>query len=291
MKAFISHSSIDKPFVHRLKIDLNLNYIETWFDLDEMLPGDDLQRKLDEGLAKSTHFIIILSENSVNSDWVKYELKTSLKNLQEDTRSKVIPVLYRECIIPNELKKLLRIDLSKETVYLKNGSLEFFGSKYSAELDRLVRAIKQGEYKLHKTEKAEIIGIEGKVIETDEHLVFYLRLIGFQAILRFIASHFDTKEDQAKFFSKDGGNTHVPVVLPSTVEKYLPNLNVGDTLTFINSEGKKFIGKFAKYGSNSSKIALPEKIRIHMGLKKKSTVKLILEQKTRKIWMDEKLTL
>ena len=39
MKVFISHSSSDKPFVRKLKNDLNLNGIDTWYDEDELLPG------------------------------------------------------------------------------------------------------------------------------------------------------------------------------------------------------------------------------------------------------------
>ncbi|MFW5667325.1 MAG: toll/interleukin-1 receptor domain-containing protein, partial [Coleofasciculus sp.] len=41
MKAFISHSSIDKPFVERLATDLRSREgIDAWLDKWEILPGD-----------------------------------------------------------------------------------------------------------------------------------------------------------------------------------------------------------------------------------------------------------
>jgi hypothetical protein len=50
MKAFISHSSVDKEFVRTLKRDLNANGIATWLDEDQLNLGDSLIEKLDAGL-------------------------------------------------------------------------------------------------------------------------------------------------------------------------------------------------------------------------------------------------
>ena len=62
-KAFISHSSKDKPFVRKLKEDLNFNDVETWLDQDELKVGDKLYDTLIFGLQTSSHFLIILSNN------------------------------------------------------------------------------------------------------------------------------------------------------------------------------------------------------------------------------------
>ena len=90
MKVFISHSSRDKNFVRKLKNDLQDNLIDTWLDEDEMFPGDDLMEKLIAGLDDSTHFIIILSPNSVGSEWVKLELENALNQIQESTIEKIV---------------------------------------------------------------------------------------------------------------------------------------------------------------------------------------------------------
>src|SRR5687767_4725114 len=107
MKVFISHSSVDKEFVRTLKKDLNTNAIQTWFDEDQLELGDSLLDKLESGLSESSHFIIVLSHASTNSDWVKYEVKKALENKSINLSSKIIPLKYNECEIPIELTSLL----------------------------------------------------------------------------------------------------------------------------------------------------------------------------------------
>ena len=148
MKVFISHSSFDKPFVRKLKRDLGLNYIDSWLDEDELVPGDSLTEKLDSALKGSTHLMIVLSPNSVKSDWVMYELKNGLKYVAEETLAKIIPIHYRKCAIPEVLKPILNIDLTNEIVYMRHGDLEFLGDKYYQYLNPLVRSINDGEKKL-----------------------------------------------------------------------------------------------------------------------------------------------
>ncbi|MFP5273818.1 toll/interleukin-1 receptor domain-containing protein [Coleofasciculus sp.] len=68
MKAFISHSSIDKPFVERLATDLRTREgIDAWYDAWEILPGDRIPDKLEEGLANAGILVLVLSPDSVNS--------------------------------------------------------------------------------------------------------------------------------------------------------------------------------------------------------------------------------
>lgn len=62
MKAFISHSSIDKPFVERLAGDLRTREgIDAWLDKWEILPGDRIPQKLEEGLSSAGILILVLS--------------------------------------------------------------------------------------------------------------------------------------------------------------------------------------------------------------------------------------
>ena len=92
MKVFISHNSADKKFVRTLKTDLNENGIDTFFDEDSLEFGDSLMERLEEGIKESSHFIIILTPNSIKSNWVKNELKEALKLFDEKTIKKIIPI-------------------------------------------------------------------------------------------------------------------------------------------------------------------------------------------------------
>jgi hypothetical protein len=74
MKVFISHSSTDKPFVERLARDLlSGEGIDAWLDKWEIRPGDRIPDKLEEGLSSANVFLLILSPESVKSQWVSYE--------------------------------------------------------------------------------------------------------------------------------------------------------------------------------------------------------------------------
>ncbi len=74
VKVFMSHSSVDKPFVERLSTDLRTREgIDAWLDKWEILPGDRFPSKIEEGLSTAAVFILVLSPQSVNSQWVSYE--------------------------------------------------------------------------------------------------------------------------------------------------------------------------------------------------------------------------
>jgi len=70
-QVFISHSS--KRQNHLLIVivkDLAKVGIQVWYDKFDINLGDSIPGKINEGLAASKYFFIVLSSNSVNSKWV-----------------------------------------------------------------------------------------------------------------------------------------------------------------------------------------------------------------------------
>lgn len=125
MKAFISHSSIDKPFVERLATDLRTREgIDAWLDKWEIMPGDRIPQKLEEGLSTAGIFILVLSPESVNSQWVSYEKDAWLTaQVNEEVRARkesripsrrLIPVLYKDCEKPFFLQSFLHVSINDE---------------------------------------------------------------------------------------------------------------------------------------------------------------------------------
>ncbi|MCC7479020.1 toll/interleukin-1 receptor domain-containing protein [bacterium] len=91
-RAFLCHSSKDKPFVEALAEHLMAHGVEVWFDKWDIQPGDSLRRKIEEGIESSGFFIPVLSENSLESEWVKTELDAAtILKLQGSCR--IVPVL------------------------------------------------------------------------------------------------------------------------------------------------------------------------------------------------------
>ena len=125
MRVFISHSSIDKPFVERLAGDLlSGEGIDAWLDKWEILPGDRIPDKLEEGLSSANVFLLVLSPESVKSQWVSYEKdawltaqveEEKLAKAQKRTPSRrLIPVLYKDCEKPFFLQSFLHVSINDQ---------------------------------------------------------------------------------------------------------------------------------------------------------------------------------
>lgn len=108
---FISYSHADRSTAERIAKSLNDSGIPVWWDQWDIQPGDSLITKIFEhGLSRATHFIVLLSPESVSSSWVKEELSiATLRRIEEMVR--VIPVLVSDADIPSTLRSLLWVDL------------------------------------------------------------------------------------------------------------------------------------------------------------------------------------
>ncbi len=115
---FISHSTVDKPFVNKLSTDLVNRGFPVWFDSWELAPADSFIDKIFAGLDESFFLIVVLSENSIRSNWVKKELKAALGKEAGAGRKFVFPVKIDGCKLPPVLAGRLFIDFSAG--YLKN---------------------------------------------------------------------------------------------------------------------------------------------------------------------------
>jgi hypothetical protein len=102
-KVFLCHSSSDKLFVDRLASDLEKVNVGVWYDKWEIKVGDSLIEKMQEGLKNNDYLSIILSPESVNSEWVRRELNSALVKEIKEKKIFVLPCLLRNCSIPTFL--------------------------------------------------------------------------------------------------------------------------------------------------------------------------------------------
>ncbi|MGM5022148.1 toll/interleukin-1 receptor domain-containing protein [Tardiphaga sp. 367_B4_N1_1] len=74
-RVYLAHASEDHDTLAKpLAQALMASGIEVWFDEWEILTGDSLRRKMEEGLANSTHFVVLLTPNSLHKPWVETEI-------------------------------------------------------------------------------------------------------------------------------------------------------------------------------------------------------------------------
>jgi hypothetical protein len=119
---FISYYSGDREFVRRLEQDLRFREIELWLDEYEIEVGDPISSKIEEGLARSYTFVIILSPEALSRAWVKEELRAAYA-LRLGGDLKILPVLHKECEIPPFLADYKFADFRDEKRYHEQISL------------------------------------------------------------------------------------------------------------------------------------------------------------------------
>lgn len=105
VKAFLSHSSVDKTVVRQIKN--KLQRLWTYFDEDCFAPGEDFRNAITSRLADTNLFVLFVSENSLASSWVRFEMDEAYwQTIQRDNIN--ILVLTLESISPTDLPTWMR---------------------------------------------------------------------------------------------------------------------------------------------------------------------------------------
>lgn len=93
---FISFSKEQEEFAQ--KIAGTLSEFNPWVYLTRVNGGDDIFEKVGTALEKTNIFIVILSKESIESEWVKNELRVAFSQKISGQTSKIIPVLWENTI-------------------------------------------------------------------------------------------------------------------------------------------------------------------------------------------------
>ena len=83
---FISYSSADQNFAERLYNDLQGKGIRCWFAPEDLKTGDRFRERINEAIRIHDKLLLILSVNSIQSDWVETEVEKAFA--EERRRSK-----------------------------------------------------------------------------------------------------------------------------------------------------------------------------------------------------------
>ena len=114
MLVFVSHSSKDRAAVDRIVERLKKDGHDIWIDNLRINPGDNIAKKIEEGLSDSDAFIAVISSNSLQSEYVRQEF--SFIALQQISKRQqiIIPVRIDECSVPSYLADRQYVDLSQD---------------------------------------------------------------------------------------------------------------------------------------------------------------------------------
>lgn len=94
---FLSYKSEDEEWVRRLKQALVERGLRVWLDRDEIRPGDRFVRALENGIETSGAVVMIVSPESLRSEWVRDEYERALTLPNQAARAlQLIPAVLRD---------------------------------------------------------------------------------------------------------------------------------------------------------------------------------------------------
>ena len=88
---FISYSSKNQDFAQRLHADLQNKGVRCWFAPEDMKIGDKIRDRIDQSIRIHDKLLLVLSEHSINSDWVEDEVEAAYEKEKNREEASFIP--------------------------------------------------------------------------------------------------------------------------------------------------------------------------------------------------------
>src|SRR5262245_17646611 len=107
-KIFISYSRKDMDFVRKLAGDLEKAGYDVWWDITDLRGGDDWVRQIPEAIRLSQFFLVVLTPDSVESEWVRKEYTQALS-----LHKKIIPIMLVPSPVPFALNTINFINFAR----------------------------------------------------------------------------------------------------------------------------------------------------------------------------------
>ena len=89
---FISYSNKDKVFAERLHADLQNMGVRCWFAPHDLPIGAKILDGIDAAIRVRDKVVLILSKNSIESDWVEDEVKTAFEEERKRKQTVLFPI-------------------------------------------------------------------------------------------------------------------------------------------------------------------------------------------------------
>ena len=89
---FISDSSQDDEFARRLHEKMRGEKLRVWFAPEDMQGGQKLIEQIDRAIQVNDRLLLVLSEHSLNSEWVRREIQRARATERVEQRQKLFPI-------------------------------------------------------------------------------------------------------------------------------------------------------------------------------------------------------
>jgi uncharacterized protein YjbI with pentapeptide repeats len=96
---FISYSTKDQGFADRIHADLQNKGVRCWFAPHDMRIGGKILDEIDAAIRLRDKLLLILSEHSLQSDWVEDEVTTAFEEERKRDRTVLFPIRLDDAIM------------------------------------------------------------------------------------------------------------------------------------------------------------------------------------------------
>ncbi|GAK59162.1 uncharacterized protein U27_06138 [Candidatus Vecturithrix granuli] len=160
---FLSYAPQDKTFVRHLAEYFRHEGLKVWLDDEQIDIGDQMIKKIEQGLQNSQFLVVCLSRYFNNSPWCRSECLPRLIRETNVQNTKVLPVIvgdYEEAAIPAFLYDKYYIDIRA------NQGLERLMRKIKPGTDRAISQNKpgSGHYELPEELQAGLSELQSKLL-------------------------------------------------------------------------------------------------------------------------------
>jgi hypothetical protein len=136
---FISYSSRDQEFAERLHVDLQSKGVRCWFAPEDMEIGDRIRPRIEESIRLYDKLLIVLSEHSIASNWVAYEVERALNKEPQGVPNVLFPIRVDDAVMESNASWA---DDIKSTRHIGDFTCWRNHDDYQKAFDRLLRALK-----------------------------------------------------------------------------------------------------------------------------------------------------
>jgi hypothetical protein len=138
---FISYSSKDQEFAERLYADLQSKGVRCWFAPEDLKIGEKFWHRIDESIKLYDKLLVVLSQHSVESEWVEREVVAALEKEQQQHKLVLFPITLDEAF--KDTFAPWAADLRRQR-HLGDFSRWKDHDSYQKSLNRLLRDLKAG---------------------------------------------------------------------------------------------------------------------------------------------------
>jgi uncharacterized protein YjbI with pentapeptide repeats len=147
---FISYSTKNQEFADRLYADLQAKGVRCWFAPHNVQGGKKLHEQIDTAIRLHERLLLILSPDSINSEWVKTEIAKARKREIKEGKRVLFPIRLNISFKELEEWECFDADRGKDSAreireyYIPDFTQWKDHDQYQKEFDKLLRDLKKG---------------------------------------------------------------------------------------------------------------------------------------------------